>query len=150
MITIRRVRKYFGFNNIKKIDIAFASICVLLSILLYLLPTGFEGAVSIKSQSVRAQVTEVENDSIHQIGLIKTGEQELTVKILDGKFRGKEFYTINHLLGRLELDKVYEAGDKVFAVLNVDNNKVDGVTVIDRYRLNYELYIFIIFCGFLL
>ncbi|MBN1501597.1 MAG: YibE/F family protein [Spirochaetes bacterium] len=150
MITIRQISKYFGFNDIRKTDVAFAFICAITGIVLYLLPTGFEGAVSSKSQSVRAQITAVDNESIHQIGLIKTGEQGLTVKILDGRFRGEVFDTVNHFLGKLELDKFYKTGDRVFTVLTVENNIIEGVTVVDRYRLNYEFFIIVIFCGFLL
>lgn len=52
--------------------------------------------------------------------------------------------------GQLELDKMFSVGDKAFVVIDTFNNKMNYVNIIDHYRLNVELLLFIIFIAILI
>ena len=64
-------------------------VCLLLVLLLVLLPTGFEDAVIYKgADRCAAQVLSVDNSSIIDTGLIRSGEQTCTLELLGGRFEG--------------------------------------------------------------
>lgn len=146
----RNIYKYFGLHHINLKDTIFITIILIISVVLYLMPNGFEGAKIKGTKSVKSIVIDVDNSHIHVIGLIKTGEQGLTLKILTGKFKGQTVYAINHFLGKLDLDKFYNIGDRAFTILEIENNKIRYASVIDKYRLNIELILLVIFSLFLL
>lgn len=144
------LKKYFGINEIQKQEVIFVLSIMLFSILLFLLPTGFEKAKDISAKPVKAKIIEVDNDRVHKIGLIRTGFQILKIKILNRKYKGKENDSVNHFLGKLDLDKFYKEGEIVFTVLEIVNNEIKGAKVIDRYRLDVSLILLIIFILFLI
>ena len=58
---------------------------VLLFVILLLLPTGFEGALSYQNtERVKVQVIETDESNVKDTGLVRTGEQGCTVQILSG------------------------------------------------------------------
>lgn len=48
---------------------------------------------------------------MHQYGIVRTGIQNLDVKLLDGPFAGRVVDASNEILGKLEIDKVFRPGD---------------------------------------
>jgi len=148
-ITKKDMLAYFELDNIKKSELYFVIFIIALSIFLMRLPTGFEKAIDNNLKPVKAKVIDVDNSKTHKIGLIRTGVQYLEVEVLNGKFKGEKIDYINNFTGKLELDKYYEIGDKVFSVLNTKDNEILSVQVIDRYRLNYEIILLGIFVAIL-
>ncbi|MBF0227521.1 MAG: YibE/F family protein [Desulfobacterales bacterium] len=151
MISRYKIIEHLGLKNIPKADIIFVLICLAICIILIFMPSGFEGAKDTNGVSVPSEVINVDNSQIHVIGLIKTGEQIVTIKILKGEYKGRVVETINHFLGKLDLDKFYVIGDKVFTVIEKDEKgDIFNAKIIDRYRLNIEAILVGIFILFLL
>jgi uncharacterized membrane protein len=91
-------------------------------------------------------VLEVDNSSIRRFGMVKTGEQEVKLKILDGKFEGKVLSGGNTLLGQMDRDKVFEVGDIALVVLSLNKEgEIVYVNPQDHYRIGLELMLLGIF-----
>jgi len=119
---------------------------------LLLIPTGFENIKLQNSETVRARVIDVDNSSVMQFGIVKTGDQDLEIRILNGRFKGVEVNANNMLIGKMELDKMFAPGDSALVVLDLDNSgeKIIHANVIDHYRIRFELILFGIFVLLLL
>lgn len=128
---------YLLSEKIQRSEIIFVLICVAATAALFFFSTGFEKALIKSASPAKAYILDVDNSRIHTIGIIHTGEQILKIRIADGEFEGMELDAINHLIGNMELDKIYISGETVYSVIQVDNGKPSGVEVIDRYRINY-------------
>ena len=126
-------------------------VCLLLIAVLILLPTGYEGAVQYKeAERCIAEVTAVDNTSIVDTGLVRSGEQRCTVKFLNGLFQGKTATAINLLQGSLEQDKFFAEGDKAQVVVSYDGDAIKRVTMIDYFRVPGELLLAGLFVLFLI
>lgn len=125
-------------------------VCVLLTILLLLLPTGYEDAVQYQSaERCKAEVTAVDNSSIVDTGLVRSGEQRCSLIFTSGDFKGQRATGINMLQGSLEQDKLFEAGDTALVVISHDGDTITNVTMIDHYRISWELVMAVMFVLFL-
>ena len=121
---------------------------VLVTAGLLALPTGFERENA--GERVRAQVLSTNDSAIRQFGIVKTGDQALTVKILGGAHRGREVEAVNHIYGKLEFDRIYRPGDVVLATVDAEGSYLSKVTVVDYYRLNAELLLLALFAALLI
>ncbi len=132
-------------------DALFIIILLIIIITLIFTPTGFEKQYP-NSIRAKAEIIDVNNADVLQFGIIKTGEQRLVVKIKQGKYRGKTFQAVNHLIGKMEFDKIFKKGDNALVTidLNEQNTKVINVNVIDHYRINIELFLLMMFIIFLI
>ena len=111
---------------------------VLLAVLL-VLPTGYEGALAYQNADrVRAEVLTTDESSIVDTGLIRTGEQRCTVRLLGGLFEGREVTAVNRLTGSLAQDKLFVPGDVAFVVVSHSGEEISTVTMTDHYRLDME------------
>lgn len=62
-------------------------------VVLIFLPTGFECALQFKdAEKCKVLVEEVDNSSLIDTGLIRTGQQICKVRFLTGRFEGHIFY----------------------------------------------------------
>lgn len=124
---------------------------VILMLILFLVPTGFEDAVIYQgADKVKAIVTEVDDSAIRSVGLIRSGEQICTVKIEGGRFKGQIVKATNLLFGSLSQDKEFSVGDEVLVAVSYDDAKITSVTMIDHFRIGWELLLVIIFTSFLI
>ena len=115
-------------------------VCVLLIIGLLLLPTGYEDAVQYQTaERCVAEITATDNSSIIDTGLVRSGEQKCTLVFTSGKFKGQTATGVNMLQGSLEQDKLFSVGDKALAVISYTGETITNVTLIDHYRINWEL-----------
>ena len=113
------------------------SFILLIITLLIFIPTGFEGALQFKdAEKCKAVVLEVNNSSLIDTGLIRTGQQICLVKFCDGKFKGQSAEGWNMLGGSLSQDKIFRKGDKVQCVVHYDTDETLCVNPIDYYRLD--------------
>lgn len=116
-------------------------------ILLLLLPTGYEGAIIYQgTDRCSALVIATDESMVIHSGLIKSGEQTCTVKLLGGRFKGKEVEGYNLLSGSLESDKIFNVGDKALVVISYDEDEILSVNMIDHYRIDKEWMLIGIFC----
>ena len=125
-------------------------VCVLLILVLLMLPTGYEGAVQYtEAERCVAEVLSVDNSSIIDTGLVRSGEQRCNIRFTNGVFAGQEATGINMLQGSLEQDKLFEVGDKAQVVISHSGGAITHVTMIDHYRVSGELILAALFVVFL-
>lgn len=132
-------------KNVVFILIFFAIIAALLA-----LPTGFEDARQFKdAEKCKVLVETVDNSSLINTGLIRTGQQVCTVRFLSGKFKMQTAEGWNMLGGSLSQDKLFRPGDKAQAVVHHYDGEIISVNLIDYYRLDGELLLALAFAVFL-
>jgi uncharacterized membrane protein len=123
-------------------------VCILATAGMLSLSSGFEREYS--GERVKVEVVETNNSAVRQFGIVKTGDQSLKVKVLQGTFKGREVEAANHLMGKLEFDRMYSPGDTALATLDLDGRNILKTTVVDYYRLSAEILLFAVFAVFLL
>jgi len=128
----------------QKSDKIFVLIISLLSIILYLIPTGFPIQEDDYIRS-KAKIIAVDNQNVHQRGVVKTGVQGVSIEIMDGVYKGKTVETTNTLLGKLEMDKMFQAGDVALVVIKGEQGNIQVANLIDHYRLDVEGILFGLF-----
>lgn len=120
-------------------------------VVLIFLPTGFEGALQFKdAEKCKVLVEEVDNSSLIDTGLIRTGKQICKVRFITGRFEGQTSFGWNMLGGSLSQDKLFRPGDKAQAVVHHDEGEIISINLIDYYRLDGELVLAIAFALFLI
>lgn len=127
----------------------FVVILVIINIVLFFLPTSF-GENSNGSIPGKALVISIDNSQVEQRGIVKTGVQGVRLRILTGPFKGQEVTSANNLKGQLELDKMFNVGDKALVVIDHAGDKLIYANVIDHYRINIEIVLFVIFISLLI
>lgn len=135
------MKHFFKIDN----NVLFTSVLLIFTLILLVIPTGFEKVVSSNSIRAKALVTETDNSLLNQHGIVKTGAQRLKLEVLDSEFKGRLLETHNHLIGKMEMDKVFSPGDKALVVLNLKNGDIANATVIDHYRTSIEIFLFALF-----
>ncbi len=126
-------------------------VCVVLIGVLIFIPTGFEEYLSFQESDIRsAKVLETDESSIVDTGLIRSGEQRCKIEIASGQFKGRMAVGKNTLNGSLEQDKLFSVGDTALVRINYSGDEILNVSMIDHYRLPYELllaaaFIFLLF-----
>lgn len=119
----------------------FSVIILVLCLLLYVAPTGFEKPEEPCYERVVAEVVRVDNSMLEQIGFVKTGSQEMQIKILKGRFKDRIVDAPNLLMGKLEMDKIFVPGDQALVVLSYDHDTILSARAIDFYRMHTELFL---------
>ncbi len=114
-------------------------------ILLIFLPNRFPEKIYENTERVAARVLSTDESFIKDTGLIKIGEQICDIEILEGKFKGKTTQGTNTLAGSFEQDKIFEVGDKILVTLDYSGDEIRVATLVDHYRLNYEILLVAIF-----
>ncbi len=123
---------------------------LLFIVALLVIPTGFEGAYQFRDAvKCKVLVEEVDNSSLIDTGLIRTGQQVCKIRFLNGRFRGQTSEGWNMLSGALSQDKLFRTGDQAQAVVHHDDGEIISVNLIDYYRLDGELILALAFAIFL-
>ena len=113
---------------------------LILMVVLLLMPTGYEGALSYQNaERVDALVLSTDESDIVDTGLVRSGEQRCQVRILSGKFEGVEIAAVNRLNGSLAEDKLFFSGDKAFVVVSHSAGEITTVYMTDHFRLDKEV-----------
>ncbi|MDR1288596.1 MAG: YibE/F family protein [Treponema sp.] len=142
----------FGFRESRR-DVLFIAAAGILTLLMLVLPTGFEGAGQTQgaekvfpASRVKVRITEVNNEKLKIIGPVRQGEQQLEAEILSGRFKGQIYSTSNNMMGKMELDKAFVRGDTAFAVLNFsEDGEISYVQIIDHYRTGKTVFLCAVF-----
>jgi len=115
-------------------------VCALLTIVLLLLPTGYEDNVVFQESDIQpALVLSTDESTVIDTGLVRSGEQRCQLKILGGQFKGRTAEGKNSLNGSLEQDKIFAPGDKALVRVNFSGDEILNVSMIDHYRMPWEL-----------
>lgn len=131
---------------LKNRDFNLVLIFLVISFFLIKLPTGFEKKIDKRAIRCKGLVISVDNSEMHQTGLIRTGDQTVNLKILNGRFKGKILQSENNLLGQMDRDKVFKSGDKALVVISLDEKgDILFVNPQEHYRLGLEALLFALF-----
>jgi len=127
------------------------ALCLLLIVVLMLLPTGYEDAVQYQeADRCSALVVSVDNSTIIDTGLVRSGEQRCTLELLGGRFRGQTTVGVNMLNGSVEQDKLFSPGDKALVVVSFSEDSITNVTMIDHDRMGAEALLALLFAALLI
>ncbi|MDU1604398.1 MAG: YibE/F family protein [Clostridium butyricum] len=118
-------------------------------VVLICVPNKFPQKIYENTERVSARVLSTDESFIINNGLIKTGEQLCEVEILQGKFKGETVTGSNRLSGSLEQDKIFAVGDKILVTLDYTSDEIRVATLVDHYRINYEILLVGVFMIFL-
>lgn len=113
--------------------------------ILICLPNKFPEKIYDNTERVAAKVLSTDESFIVNNGLIKVGDQLCNIEILQGKFKGKITSGTNRLSGSLEQDKLFKIGDKILVTLDYTGDEIRVATLVDHYRINYEILLIGIF-----
>lgn len=132
-------------NNLSKY---FSILLSVISLILIIVPTQFSSTQSPKAY--KAEVIRVDNDNLEQYGISKVGNQGVIVKILNGEYKDTSVKGVNLLMGKMELDSVYEVGDTVLVTPYIVDNEIKSVTLVGHYRIGIEILLMTLFGSFLI
>lgn len=135
-----------------KANIIFIAVITLLSVGLLFIPTGFENrALTENILYEKAEIVDVDNSYLSSFSIVTTGTQEVTLKIKSGPFKGTLITSENTLIGQKKIDKIFEQGDRVLAVLQLNSNRstIVGARAYDYYRHDIILVLLGLFTLFL-
>jgi uncharacterized membrane protein len=137
------VRRYNPVNTGKIIHLI---VVILACAGLLWMPDLFSGMFQDTTERPRGTVVSVDNARVLQSGFIKTGTQDLRVKIITGNHTGEEVSAWNLLRGNLEMDKFFVEGDDIIVALNVDDDgRITAAQGSDYFRTNIEIGLFLVF-----
>ena len=124
---------------------------LLLSIVLFMLPTGFENKMAQNAVRCKGKIISVDDSDVQTTGIVKTGDQNVTLKLIDGSFKGQVLSGGNPLLGQMDKDKIYKKGDTALVVLTLnEHGKIIFVNPQDHYRLGLEIFLLSLFAVLLI
>ena len=131
-------------------DIAFILSFIIASLILIMIPTGFERAIYVNATGAKAEILSTDDRGIIQTGLFRTGDQRCTVHVLTGEHKGLEMDGINLLSGSLKDDKVFVPGDIAWVLIerDTDGNPI-FINLIDYYRIGTEWVLLAVFAAVL-
>lgn len=127
-------------------DRAFVLLVLLAVALLLVLPTSFPTNEYPNSLRAKVRILAVDNSGVQQQArFVLQGSQTCSIRVENGPFEGQEATSVNYFIGKLEIDKVFQVGDHALAVLDVLDGQIGAVTLVDHYRLNLEVLLFLAF-----
>jgi uncharacterized membrane protein len=122
---------------------------IICCIVLGFLPTGFEGRRAEDAYLVKASVISVDNDDLRQNLIVRTGTQDVQVRIAEGPHKGAIARVVNPLAGKLEFDEIYQPGDTILVEYKIRNGKVHMAFTRGFYRLTHEMLLIALFAVFI-
>lgn len=135
----------------KKGEIVFAAVLVVFSLFLIFIPTGFQRAIYVNAEGAKARVIATDDSTVIQTGLFRQGDQRCTVEILSGSHEGLVMDGVNMLSGSLASDKMFQAGDIAWVLVerDMDNNPI-FINMVDHYRLGKEIVAAVLFSALII
>jgi uncharacterized membrane protein len=126
--------------TLRKPDALFAILVTAATLVLVLIPTGFERARHQGSLHAKARVVSVNDVGIRSTRLVKTGTQVLTATLRSGPLEGKTIEVMNELKGSMEVDEIYRPGHSVLVEYSANaRGQVTAAYARGKYRLDLTL-----------
>lgn len=125
-------------------------ICIVMlavCLLLCLLPNEYENITS-QFPREKVRIDRVDNGMLDAVGIVYNGVQTCDITILTGEHAGKTALSYNYLNSALDKDKLYQAGDVAWAMLQ-QNDQTLIVTLVDHYRAGIEALVFCLLAALL-
>lgn len=119
-------------------DARLALFFMLLTLLLHWLPTGYEKRHAGDAIRCQGDILEADDSRVRTYGIVSAGIQRLSIRIADGPFAGSVVEAHNEMLGKMDLDKRFAAGDRALVVLSLENGAISHAIAQDYYRLHAE------------
>lgn len=95
---------------------------------------------------VKAEILKTDDRNIVESGIVRTGEQYFSARLLQGDFEGQEVEGVNYLSGSMQLDTIFEKGDNALITISKDDQgNIISATAVDHYRIEIELILLLIF-----
>lgn len=91
--------------------------------------------------TTKAEVIDVDDSSVEDLGAVRYGTQRLRVALSDGR----EFDAENELRAQVELDKLFKKGDSVVVELPKTVNKDTVLFARDYWRIGWAVALFALF-----
>lgn len=145
---LRALAGFFLYGASRK-DAVFSAVIIVLCLILWFMPNGFEDRLPADSLKVEGRIASVDNSLMTNHGLVRVGGQILTVELLEGPFKGEIVTAHNNFLGKLELDKEFIPGDRALMDVSVEAGKIVWANAADHYRLRAEWVLLGMFVLFL-
>ena len=121
-------------------NLIFSLVMLVVCGLLCLIPEAFTNpSSSIPRERVR--IESVDNTQLYPLGIVYSGSQNCEVTVLTGEYAGESAMAYNYQNSALDKDKLFEAGDTAYAMVQMGANGLT-VTLIDHYRAGVEGWIF--------
>lgn len=86
------------------------------------------------AREVRARVVTADDEDVRSSGFSHIGQQELTVEILEGEFKGQRLTAVNSLVGQTDLENLFKPGDTIITAVILEKGKIAHVRAVDLYR----------------
>ncbi len=102
-----------------------------------------------RGEKVKAEVVEVDNSMVMEVGVLKQGEQRLKVNILQGEHKGKTFNAVNLVRAQMELDKIFEVSDTALVAIPEGSDETSTINAQDYYRIDWTIALFALFAALL-
>ncbi len=119
-------------------DVRLVAFFCLLTVILHVMPTGFEGRQAGDAIRSKGEIIEVDDSLVRTYGIVTAGIQHLTIRIEDGPFAGRVVDAHNEMLGKMDLDKRFVVGDRALVVLSLEEGEISHAIAQDYYRLGVE------------
>lgn len=116
------------------------------AVVLFLIPTGFERELYSNALGSKARVIAVDNTNLIQKGVVRMGEQVVTVRLLKAPYKNLETNAVNLLGGKLEFDTVYQVGDLAWVLVERGGDgSIVFANMVSLYRVSKELQLLGVF-----
>lgn len=124
----------------RKSNYILAAVMIVFCGLLCLIPERQQTVYSTLPR-VQVRVESVNNDGLSPVGIVYAGTQVCQVTVLTGDHKGRAATAVNYMNAALDKDKLFQAGDIGYAMVQSATGGSLGVTLIDHYRADTELWI---------
>ncbi len=121
-------------NQKNYLDFIFSGVICILTIIIALIPLDKYYKTQTGNYEARGVVLATNNAAVFQHGLVRQGEQEVEVKVLDGAERGKTLKAVNLLQGATELEWFYQIGEKVIIGYTKNDGQIVGARMLEPVR----------------
>lgn len=125
----------------KRSNLIICAVMVVVCAALLMIPDGHLNESSLIPRA-QVRVDSVDNSALYPIGIVYTGVQACTVTVLGGPQQGRTAVASNYLNSALDKDKLFRAGDVAYAMVQPSDGALT-VTLIDHYRADTELWLFV-------
>lgn len=110
----------------------FCAVMLVLCLLLCLIPDRY-GNITSTFPRTKVRIDAVDNSLLDAVGIVYNGAQVCDVTVLGGDYAGQNARAYNYMNSALDKDKIFEAGDTAWAMLQ-GNGDALVVTLVDHYR----------------
>jgi uncharacterized membrane protein len=123
-------------------DALLVAVFICLTTALFFVPNRFDERIDENGVRCRGRVVSVDNSEMQQYGMVWTGDQGVTLELLNGPHEGRTVFGNNPLLGQMDRDKIFKPGETALVVLTLDQQ--GGILYVNpqaHYRLGLELWL---------